>query len=281
MNPPENLDPRVTAGFDDEWTRFDQSRLSEDQKRRIFREYFAIFPWERVGARSEGADFGCGSGRWASLVAGRVGKLNCVDASSAALLAARQNLSAFSNCEFHQSSIERAPLAAGSLDFGYSLGVLHHVPDTAAGLAACVSRLKPGAPFLVYLYYNFDNKPVSYRWLWRVSELVRFVVCRLPYAMRYWLSQVLAATVYWPLARLSQVLASLGMNVSNLPLSYYRDKSFYVMRTDSLDRFGTSLEQRFSRADIHAMMMEAGLIDVQFSERAPFWCAVGTRAGRA
>ena len=83
--------------------------------------------------------------------------------------------------------------------------------------------------------------------------------------------------VYWPLARMSRILAKLGVDVRHVPLSYYRDHSFYTMRTDSRDRFGTPLERRFERAEILAMMQAAGLTDVRFSERAPFWCAVGIR----
>jgi hypothetical protein len=49
------------------------------------------------------------------------------------------------------------------MDFGYSLGVLHHLPDPRAGLAACVTKLKPGAPMLVYIYYAFDNRPAAPR----------------------------------------------------------------------------------------------------------------------
>jgi ubiquinone/menaquinone biosynthesis C-methylase UbiE len=275
MSAPENVDAKVAAGFGDEWTRFDQSQLSADDKRRIFDEYFHLFPWERIDKRSVGADFGCGSGRWATLVAPRVGKLFCVDASAAALAVSRRNLAEQTNCEFIESSIDVVPLASDSLDFGYSLGVLHHMPDTAAGLASCVKRLKSGAPFLVYLYYSFDNKPLAYRWLWRASEAIRFVVSRSPYWLRYWLSQVFAMLVYWPLARLSKLLERSGLQVGNLPLSYYRDKPFYVMRTDALDRFGTRLEQRFSRAEIKTMMEQAGLRDISFSERTPYWCAVG------
>jgi hypothetical protein len=70
------------------------------------------------------------------------------------------------------------------------------------------------------------------------------------------------------------------MNVASFPLNYYQDKSFYVMRTDALDRFGTQLEQRFSRAVILGMMSDAGLADITFSERAPYWCAVGYRSSR-
>jgi SAM-dependent methyltransferase len=281
MKPSQNLDLKVAAGFDDEWTRFDQSPLSEEQKRRIFDEYFSIFPWEQVGADSRGADFGCGSGRWATLVAPRVGRLSCIDASLASLVVARRNLAAFDNCEFHEASIENAPIEPGSLDFAYSLGVLHHMPDTAAGLSACVSRLKPGAPFLLYLYYNFDNKPAPYRWLWRASESLRYVISRSPLTLRYWLSQICACLIYWPLARIATLAERLGLEVSTLPLSYYRNKPFYVMRNDALDRFGTRLEQRFSKPQIRDMMTRAGLVDIRFSENEPYWCAVGFRVGSA
>ena len=68
-----------------------------------------------------------------------------------------------------------------------------------------------------------------------------------------------------------------GFNVNNIPLSAYRKLSFYTMRTDALDRFGTRLEKRFSREQIKAMMEKAGLERVKFSENIPFWCAVGYR----
>ena len=82
---------------------------------------------------------------------------------------------------------------------------------------------------------------------------------------------------YWPLARTALVLERLGVPVDTLPLSAYRHRSFYVMRTDALDRFGTRLEQRFTRAEILCLMTAAGLEDVTFSEVAPYWCAVGYR----
>ena len=49
------------------------------------------------------------------------------------------------------------------------------------------------------------------------------------------------------------------------------------MRTDALDRFGTRLEQRFSKTMILDMMEKAGLENIKFSKNIPFWCAVGTR----
>jgi hypothetical protein len=64
-------------------------------------------------------------------------------------------------------------------------------------------------------------------------------------------------------------------------LGYYRNCSFYTMRTDARDRFGTPLEQRFSRAQIRAMCGAAGLGDLRFSPRAPYWCVVGVKGAGA
>ncbi len=63
-------------------------------------------------------------------------------------------------------------------------------------------------------------------------------------------------------------------NVEKFPLSQYRNNSFYTMRTDALDRFGTSLEKRFTQNEIRQIMEECGLESITFSETS-FWTAVG------
>jgi hypothetical protein len=88
----------------------------------------------------------------------------------------------------------------------------------------------------------------------------------------------IAAVVYLPLARLARMLEAAGLNVERLPLSFYRDRSFYTMRTDAFDRFGTRLEQRFTADEVRAMMEAAGLQDIVVSPSSPYWCAVGRRA---
>lgn len=271
-----NIDSKTVAGFGDEWERFDQSGMSAQEREEIFNWYFGIFPWDRLPAGAIGCDVGCGSGRWAQVVAPRVGHLHCLDPSSAIEIA-KAKLRDKDNVSFHLAGVDELPFADQSLDFAYSLGVLHHIPDTRAAMAACVKKLKPGAPFLVYLYYAFDNRPAWFRSLWRASDAVRRHIAVQPHGRRYYLSQVFAALVYWPLARAAVVGEKIGLNVSNWPLSAYRDRSYYTMRTDALDRFGTRLEQRFTRVEIEVMMQAVGLENIRFSESIPYWCAVGTR----
>ena len=50
---------------------------------RIFDSYFQVFPWDSLEPDAVGFDLGCGTGRWAKLVAPRVGTLHCIDPSSA------------------------------------------------------------------------------------------------------------------------------------------------------------------------------------------------------
>ena len=272
-----NADEDTVAGFGDEWTRYDQSELNVAERAEIFEQYFGIFPWDTLPENAEGFDLGCGSGRWAQCVAPRVGVLHCVDASADALNVARKNLANAENCRFHHASVDTIPLDNNSMDFGYSLGVLHHVPDTLSGLKSCVEKLKTGAPFLLYLYYAFDNKPAWYRALWKVSEIGRNTISHAPHGVRDAVCSVVAAGVYFPLARGAKLLEKTGRNVDNLPLSFYRDRSFYTMRTDARDRFGTQLEQRFTRAEIQQMMEAAGLENIRFSDAVPFWCAIGIK----
>ena len=274
-----NIDALTVAGFGEEWDSFDQTHLDEAEWRELFARYFAIFPWDSLPEGAEGFDLGCGSGRWAAGVIDRVGTLNCIDPSAKALAVAQRRLGTKANARFHCASVDAIPLADGSQDFGYSLGVLHHIPDTAAAMADCVRKLKPGAPFLVYLYYAFDNRPAWFRRVWQLSDLARRGISRLPFGLRKAVTTGVAATVYYPLARAALLLEKAGMDVSGLPLSPYRAGSFYTMRTDALDRLGTRLEQRFSRPEIAAMMADAGLEDVRFSAEVPFWVAVGTRVG--
>lgn len=274
----KNVDEDVVAGFADEWSRFDQSGTDQQELERVFGSYFARFPWERLPSGAVGFDLGCGSGRWARFAAPRVGRLHCIDPAASALEVAKRNLAGLSNVSFHLATVDAIPLPAESADFGYSLGVLHHVPDTQAGISACAEKLKRDAPFLLYLYYAFDQRPAWFRAIWRTSETLRRVVSRSPHPVRYLASQIIAATIYWPLARLFAVLEKCGVGVASLPLSFYRTRSFYMMRTDALDRFGTRLEQRFTRKQIAAMMEKAGLRDIEFNEHPPFWTALGFKA---
>lgn len=274
----KNLDNQTADGFDRIWKRYDEveRNFPDDHSDEAFRTYFSIFPLERL-AGAEGFDLGCGNGRIARWVAPRAGLLHCIDQSPSGLAAAERVMEGQSNARFHRASVDAIPLADGSQDFGYSIGVLHHIPDPEAGLRSCVAKLKVGAPFLVYLYYSLDNRPGWFRAVWRASDVARRLISKLPFGPRRAASDLIAAAAYWPLSRIGGIAQRLGVPTGQIPLSSYIGRPWADLRADSLDRFGTAVEHRFSRPQVEAMMIRCGLENIRFADGPPFWIAVGTK----
>jgi SAM-dependent methyltransferase len=275
----KNVDPDVAAGFGHEWSTFRQSEteFTSADREAIFQSYFHIFPWNELPPNPVGIDAGCGSGRWSVMVAPKVGHLHLLDASADALAVARQNLADAANVSFHLASVGDIPVDDNSLDFAFSLGVLHHVPDTMAAIRAIANKLKAGAPFLIYLYYALDNRPWWYRAIWRFSNIFRTIISRLPPGLRLVISQIVAVFIYWPLARFAALVERAGFSPAAIPLESYRHRKFYVMRTDAYDRFCTRLEQRFTRRQVEQLLTGAGFGEISFSDTVPYWCAVGKK----
>jgi SAM-dependent methyltransferase len=273
-----NIDIKTVEGFGYEWSTFDQSQADQKELNTLFDSYFSLFPWSELDAKkSVGADFGCGSGRWSKFMAPKVGHMHLVDASLEALEVAKTNLAHLNNVSFHHGSIEEFTVADHSLDFAFSLGVLHHLPDTLQAMRDISKKLKEGAPFLVYLYYRFDNQPMWYQGLWRMSDFLRRRISKLPFPLRKLVSFFFAAFIYFPLAKLAKLIEALGLSVKSFPLSFYRNRSFYVMRTDAFDRMSTKLEKRYTRSEIAEMLELSDFEKVEFSSSTPYWCAIARK----
>jgi SAM-dependent methyltransferase len=274
----KNIDKKVVEDFGEEWSKFSQSSISDENLEASWDQYFSIFPFDQLASSAEGFDMGCGSGRWAKFVAEKVHTLNCIDPSEKALSVAKKNLSNFSNISFFNASVSDETLKSNSQDFGYCLGVLHHIPDTYEGVKACAKLLKKDAPFLLYLYYNFENRPFLFKTIWKMSDILRRFCSSMPTKIKIFLTTMIACLIYLPLARIALISEKIGINVNNFPLNDYRLKDFYFMKTDALDRFGTRLEKRFSKDEITKMLKDAGFKDINFSNKMPMWVCISRKA---
>ena len=266
-------DDKVIKDFGNEWKEYDYQSFNNKKLYENFEQYFSIFPWKSLPKNSEGFDMGCGSGRWAKIVAPRVGTLNCVE-PSAAIEVAKKNLRDFENIRFYNARTNTCEIDPLSQDFGYCLGVLHHIIDTERALADCAKLLKPKAPLLLYIYYDLENRPMWFKAIWKCADLLRRLISVLPFKIKKSICEVIGALIYLPLARGALVLEKMGVGVSFIPLADYRKKPFYQMRNDALDRFGTKLEKRFSKRQIEDMLISEGFVDVTFSDQTPYWCCV-------
>jgi ubiquinone/menaquinone biosynthesis C-methylase UbiE len=273
----ENIDLTTVHSFGEEWKSFHQ--FSDEEIKKIGNSYFDIITPGMVGKDKIAADFGCGTGRWTKYFHKQVGAVAAIDPSEA-VLAAGQLLNGIENVQLYKASIDNLPFSDNYFDFGFSLGVLHHIPDTQKAMNACVQKIKQGGYFLVYLYYSLDNRGFLYKVLFSLSSLFREIISKMPDGLKKFSCAVLAVFFYMPFVLLSRVLKIMGIPKkirSRIPLHAYENTSFYIIRNDALDRFGTPLEQRFSKKQIEVMMQTAGLENIVFSDQTPYWHATGRK----
>lgn len=272
----ENIDLEVVKSFGEEWNKFHS--FSKKTISKICKEYFDIIDDSIINKDTYMIDIGCGSGRWSEYFTDKVNFIEAVDPSDA-IFAADKLLGNIDNVRITRASINTLPWPDETFDFGMSVGVLHHIPDTQAALDACVKKIKKGGHFYVYLYYKLDNRGFLFKALFNLSDIIRRVVSKLPSASKKFTCDALAVFAYMPFVLLSRLFIALGLKklAKKVPLSAYANKDFYIIRNDSLDRFGTRLEQRFTRQEIETMMIKSGLTNIRFGENAAFWHAVGRK----
>jgi len=271
----ENLNQEVINSFGHEWAAFDYAESESDEALdNQFAAYCAPIDLTQFNSNfSVAADFGAGSGRWSSRLLPYFSLVYALEPSDGASKVLANKFAKEPRIKILQETVGVNSIPPESLNLAMSLGVLHHIPDTALAIKDVASKIKTGGFFLCYLYYKLDNKPLYYRGLFWASNSLRWVISRLPYGVRRFIAQIIAGVVYLPLARVAKLLGNKGKDISNFPLHHYANMPFVMLQNDALDRFGTRLEQRFSKKEITEMVSNAGfdLTTLKFSDAEPFW----------
>ena len=271
----ENLDQGVIDSFGHEWATYDYGETETSEALDAqFMAYCAPIDLTQFNPKTSLAgDFGAGSGRWSSRLSPHFSLVYALEPSDGANSVLKNKFSNDPKIVVLQETVGSNSIPLASLDLAMSLGVLHHIPDTGLAIKDVSRRIKPGGVFLCYLYYSLENKPAYYKMIFKAVDGVRRVISVLPQRLKQFVTSLIAGVIYWPLARLSKVLNKLGKNTSNVPLHHYADMPFVMLANDALDRFGTTLEQRFSKAEITEMLRVADfdISTLKFSDKEPFW----------
>lgn len=245
-----NIDKKVVKEFGEEWLKFNS--FNDKQIKEAAEEYFDIIDEKIVNKKTYVLDIGCGTGRWTKYLSAKAGFIEAVDPSNA-IFAAAELLREVENVRLTKASVDTLPFADETFDFAMSIGVLHHIPDTQQAMIDCVKKLKNGGYFYVYLYYNLDERGLLFKTLFKLTDLIRSVVSKFPGRLKKLMCDVLAVIIYMPLILWSRFLIFTGFSKlsKQMPLNAYCNKSFFIIRNDALDRFGTRLEQRFSKKKLY------------------------------
>jgi len=267
--PEDETARRTQASFGYEWTHFDDWTQSGETN---FNDYFQGLDLSSL-RRSLVLDAGCGMGRHARQVAPFARRVIAVDFSRAIDRAA-QNTAELNNVDCIQGDLLALPLADGTFDLVYSMGVLHHLHDTHGALSALVRKLRPGGKIRIYLYWK------RHGWKGRVLTLVtavRRLTTQMPFPALRLFCRVLSVGLFVGVVLPYRALSAGGLRrLQEWPLFVYTKYPFNVLYNDQFDRFSAPIEKRYEPDEVRRLLESAGLQDVHV--RACFgWLADGVK----
>lgn len=238
------------SNFGFEWNVHNKTQLDTDTKHES-EETFA----EKTGFTREDLngklvlDVGCGMGRF-SEVASRWGATVVGIDLTSAVDAAYGNLKQRDNVHLAQADVFRLPFRDKTFDYVFSIGVLHHTPDTRKAFDQLPRLLKPGGSIAIWVYST-----MMLSWC-RTSDFYRHVTSRLPKRLLYTLCYV---AIPWYHINKVPVLGRVTWRV--LPTSIHPNREWRVL--DTFDWYSPTYQWKHSEAELREWFEFHGLESIK------------------
>jgi len=291
--------PRFVAGdayastFSFEWNRWRRTQF-DTASRKTSESTFAASTG-RGGEALRGKivlDAGCGAGRYTDLAAQAGAEVVGVDLSLAVEVA-HENLGKLPNCHFLQADLLHLPFPPGMFDSIYSIGVLHHTPNTRESFLRLVHTLKPSGEVAIWVYPRRRLTETFRYFPQQVNEvLAQDVNFHIP-AQAEQIIRRLAPFLDWTMETASSIQRIFtsrlptrwlyGLCHVAIPLYYlYRIPLFYPLRLitkiamdpdpewrvlDTFDWYSPKYQWKHTYAEVREWFEEAGLEEVTILPR--------------
>lgn len=240
--------------FGREWNWFAETQLDRPAEQQTeSRETFALktgFSPEDLRGKTV-LDVGCGMGRFAEVASSYGARVLGVDLSVAAE-AAQRNLGDRPNAAFLQADVFDLPLRPESFNLIYSIGVLHHTPDTHAAFSQLPRLLRPGGRIAIWVYSS------RRRLRYLSSDLYRRITTRMDEERLLRLCRVAE-----PLGRLYRTRPGRFLTPL-LPVSHHPDPEWRLL--DTFDWYAPKYQWKHDWAEVEGWFEQAGLEDIQRHE---------------
>lgn len=223
-------------------------------------------------------DAGCGDGVDLANQAQRAGvEIVGVELSDGGCQTSFARSLAFPTAHMVQADLCHLPFDDDVFDFVYSYGVLHHLPSPREGLQELVRVLKPGAHMAAYLYEDFSDRAVGWRWLLTVANQLRRITPHLSHRALYLLCQTASPFIYALFTipfRILRHVPGPGFLAAGFPFRHATGP--FSLVGDLYDRFSAPIEWCYSRVGAVALFQEVGLQTVTTAKDRG-WMVAGTK----
>lgn len=195
-------------------------------------------------------DVGVGAGRFADIASRWGAEVIGIDLSFA-VDAAYKNIGERENMHIIQADIFNLPLKPATFDHLYSIGVLHHTPDTKKAFDTAVKYLKRGGEFAVFLYafghYHF------------FSDLWRKITVKLPVRPLYYLTSISVPLYYLHKIPFFGKAIKFVLPIADWPKWKWR-------WLDTFDWYAPKYQWKHTWPEVFTWYREAGFTEVQLFE---------------
>jgi SAM-dependent methyltransferase len=258
---------RTIEDFGEQWTRYTDNDGYYGSAS-LFADVFGPLADDLKLRGARVGDVGAGTGRFVNIFLDQGAAHVVAVEPSAAMDALIRNTAARSDrVTYLRVTGDRIP-PDRSLDYVFSIGVLHHIPDPVPVVRAVRSALKPGGQFYVWLYGAENNGP----YLAAISVL-RAIGTRAPHvvlAALVWLLYF-AVRLYIPLVR-----------ILPLPLRGYMTEVLGRLGGEKIrlviyDQLNPAYAKYYTRQEALDLLANAGFQDVALYHRHGYsWAVRGT-----
>jgi SAM-dependent methyltransferase len=240
--------------FGREWTTFQVQRPEEDEA--YFRSKTGTEP-QSLGGKLV-LDAGCGSGRY-TRIAGKAGATVIGIDLSLAVETAAALTAHLPNVHVVQADIFGLPFAPQRFDFIYSIGVLHHTPDTKRALDRLIPLLKADGEIAIWLYPRWPAPVEAYNNLLRgitthlsLDTVHKLAVVVEPIGQLKWR---LLTSNFWPTWAVGRLLSGIFLGVSHHP-----DREIRIC--DTFDWFSPPYQWHHTDSEVEAWLRGYGMKEI-------------------
>ena len=205
-------------------------------------------------------DVGCGTGaNGAAMANWGAREVFCVDLSSA-VEAAYANTMHLSNVHVIQADLFKLPFPRESFDVLYSIGVLHHTPDTAKAFLSLVAYMRENGVISIWVYP--DSPDLAQRLSDRLRSLTTKINPRVLYAL-CWLA--VPAYYVYKIPFLGKALFHFLPPISTEP--YWEDRVL-----DTFDWYSPAYQWKHTYPEVYRWFRRANLTDISLLDAPVSMC---------
>jgi len=271
MNSRESLQARTISDFGDQWSKYTDNEGwygSIDLFDDIIRPLLSTKDLKNTYV----AEIGSGTGRIVSMLLNAgVNHIYAIEPSPGAFAALKKNIEKTGGAK-KITALNAAGdrwVAEQKLDYVFSIGVLHHVPDPKPAVETAYTALRRGGHFFIWLYGYEGNELYL-----KIIEPFRKVTARLPHFLLRFLVELMyvALIVYENLSKYFR-----------LPFQSYLKNVFWPLDPDKrrlviYDQLNPAYARYYKKKEAVTLLEDSGFKNVRAHHRHGYsWSVIGQK----